>query len=376
MNGYGQPVEMQAALQQAMADYEKVQRRQEALQRAASSGSGYQLLGAALGGLAANKFGIDPAEAQKRLINEQFKYEQAQQAAIAQKQAQIEAQKQQQAEQEARKKYEALVPVFGEQGAYAVAYGYAKPSDVKADKTSAMQNAEAMGLKPGTAQYNAYIQQASGKPVTNVNVNSGTKYGKIPEGYVLKETEQGAQMVPIKGSPAEREAQQAKTKAASRGFTAAFENDNINNVIDQVIENADSMTTGAGGALLGAIPGTSARDLQENLKTIEADAAFSSLQDMRDNSPTGGALGQVSERELGLLSSARAALSASQSPEQFKQNLKRYKAVRNNAFKSVAKAYESDYGQPAPWLKEKEEEKSNLSNISDEQLLQMLQGGQ
>lgn len=370
MNGYGQPIEMQAALHQALTDYDKVQRRQESLQRAASSGSGYQLLGAALGNLAANKFGLDPAEVQKRLVDEQFKYQQAQQAAIAQKQAQAQ-------QAEAQQKLQALAPILGEKEAYAVVYGGAKPGDVKPDRTTTQKDLEAAGLKPGSPEYRQAIMQSIAKPSTNVNVNSGTKYGNIPPGYMLKETPDGAQMVPIKGSPAEREQQQAQTKAQIKGAIGAVEGDNVDQVINQTLKAADAWTTGVGGALLGTIPGTDARNLQENLKTIEADAAFSSLQNMRDNSPTGGALGQVSERELALLSSARAALSASQSPEQFKQNLKRYQNVRRKSLESTAKAYEMDYGERAPWAKEPEEEgKGGLSNLSDEQLLKMLQGGQ
>ena len=42
---------------------------------------------------------------------------------------------------------------------------------------------------------------------------------------------------------------------------------------------------------------------------------------MRDASPTGGALGQVSERELALLQNSVAALEQSQSKEQFVRNL-------------------------------------------------------
>ena len=141
-----------------------------------------------------------------------------------------------------------------------------------------------------------------------------------------------------------------QSKDAMKGLAAFQANDNIDAVISDVLSNANMFTTGVGGSLLSGIPGTGARDLQENLKTIQADAAFSSLQQMRDNSKTGGALGTVSEKELGLLSAARSALSQSQSEEQFKQNLIRYQKVRRQAINNTAAAYKSDYGVEAPWV--------------------------
>jgi len=45
------------------------------------------------------------------------------------------------------------------------------------------------------------------------------------------------------------------------------------------------------------------------------------LQAMRDSSPTGGALGQVTELELKLLQSSLAALDQGMSPERFREQL-------------------------------------------------------
>src|SRR5690606_12677220 len=59
--------------------------------------------------------------------------------------------------------------------------------------------------------------------------------------------------------------------------------------------------------------------------TIKANAAFDKLQAMRDSSPTGGALGQVSERELSYLQATIGNLEQSQGAEQLEDNLKRVK---------------------------------------------------
>lgn len=80
-------------------------------------------------------------------------------------------------------------------------------------------------------------------------------------------------------------------------------------------------TTGLVGNYLSKIPGTAAHDLSTQIDTIEAAVGFDRLQAMRDASPTGGALGQVSERELALLSASLGSLKQSQSKEQFLRTL-------------------------------------------------------
>jgi hypothetical protein len=139
--------------------------------------------------------------------------------------------------------------------------------------------------------------------------------------------------------------EEAAKKLGGRALVQASDDaSNINTVIDSALDQADSWTTGFLGAVGSYVPGTPQFDLAANLRTIQADAAFDRLQQMRDASKTGGALGQVSERELGLLSAARSAVEQAQSGGQFKENLTRYKEVRNNALKNVANAYKEDYG--------------------------------
>lgn len=79
--------------------------------------------------------------------------------------------------------------------------------------------------------------------------------------------------------------------------------------------------TGMSGAALRAIPGTAAYDLGKALQTIDANSAFTALQEMRESSPTGGALGQITERELELLKSTVANLDPNQSQDAFLGNL-------------------------------------------------------
>lgn len=80
-------------------------------------------------------------------------------------------------------------------------------------------------------------------------------------------------------------------------------------------------TTGFGAETARGIAGTKARDVQALLNTIGSNTAFDRLQRMRAESPTGAALGSVSEIELQLLRDSIASLDQSQSDEQFQQNM-------------------------------------------------------
>ena len=70
--------------------------------------------------------------------------------------------------------------------------------------------------------------------------------------------------------------------------------------IAQALNNISGWSTEFGSALSGW-PGSQAQALKTILNTIKANVGFQALQEMRANSPTGGALGQVSERELAYL---------------------------------------------------------------------------
>ena len=80
------------------------------------------------------------------------------------------------------------------------------------------------------------------------------------------------------------------------------------------------------GSLLSVIPETQAREFKAQLDSLKANIAFNELNAMREASKTGGALGQVSVRELELLESALGALDTGQSPSEFTSQLDKIKA--------------------------------------------------
>jgi hypothetical protein len=89
--------------------------------------------------------------------------------------------------------------------------------------------------------------------------------------------------------------------------------------LDQVKQGKDA--AGFFGYYLSAVPGTDPFEFNKLIETIKANIGFDTLQQMRQNSPTGGALGQVSNQEIGFLQAALANLKPGLSQEDYIRNL-------------------------------------------------------
>jgi hypothetical protein len=162
---------------------------------------------------------------------------------------------------------------------------------------------------------------------TNITVGGGggPQFGAIPQGFMLKSDKDGSfWMEPVSGGPAAREAATAEEKEAAQQAHKEAMVGLVTGTIDRVIGKANNFTVGY-GSLLAPIPGTPAADLAAELDTIHSNVGLEQLQAMRANSPTGGALGSVTESEHRLLQSILGATAQSQSPEQFKENMLRVK---------------------------------------------------
>lgn len=126
-------------------------------------------------------------------------------------------------------------------------------------------------------------------------------------------------------------------------------NEVVLDTIDRAVAAATEDTTGW-GALTRHLPATRSRNLASLINTIKANIGFSQLQAMREASPTGGALGQVTERELERLEAVLANLDQEQTREQFVTNLENVRTTYQNAMNEVTRAYTQDFGRPPPAL--------------------------
>lgn len=207
--------------------------------------------------------------------------------------------------------------------------------------------AEQAGLQPGTSEYAEFFR-TGGRTPDGVNVtvegDTGPQIGTIPAGYQLIRTEQGAlRLEPIPGSEAAAEREQAEKQAEQQGELTQRAANVVFEDIDRLEElvTSDSILNpvlGIGGVIASQIPGTNRVNAEALSETIKANIGFDRLQQMREASPTGGALGQVSNQELNTLQSVLGNLSLSQSEDQIVRNLGRLRDIYSDILRK-AQAY-------------------------------------
>lgn len=122
---------------------------------------------------------------------------------------------------------------------------------------------------------------------------------------------------------AERDAQAPKRIQSYQQALAASQN--VATSIDKALGMIGPMSTGFLGARSRGIEGSPAYNLAAEIETVKANLGFDRLQQMRDNSPTGGALGAIAVQELVALQSTIANLDPNQSADQLRANLGRVK---------------------------------------------------
>lgn len=160
------------------------------------------------------------------------------------------------------------------------------------------------------------------------DVDASSRRGTVPPGYVERRSPDGSySMQPIAGSPAALEAEFAER---------APDNTANNIVLDDISRSADILRSnpGAGGFLGGVVQhagGSKSDTLRGLYETITANVGFGQLQQMRNNSPTGAALGSVSDGERTALNSVLGSLRVDMDPQDQLYNLGRL----NNIFLDI-----------------------------------------
>lgn len=168
-----------------------------------------------------------------------------------------------------------------------------------------------------------YEQALRSSGAARTNIDTGT----VPQGYQAVRDEQGrlVRYEPVPGGPADT------TKIKENAAVNTQRSGNI--VLEDVdravsaIENNPTLTTGLIGNWSKGVGGTPANKVNNLLQTIRANSAFDRLQQMREASPTGGALGAVSDSELGLLQNAIGSLEQSNDSEDLVYNLRRVQRI-------------------------------------------------
>jgi hypothetical protein len=206
--------------------------------------------------------------------------------------------------------------------------------------------AERNALPPGhpaISTYDAAIKKATthqpasqatavsyGTPLPVVNTVTGKT-------EIIQPTKQGEPPKVLEGYTTP-EAAKDQAKATERTNLANIKANIILGKVDEALKQTKPTTTGLVGAAASKIPGTEAYDLRETVRTIQANIGFQELQQMREASPTGGALGQVAVQELESLQATLASLNPNQSEAQLRNNLKKVDKHYRNWLNAVNKA--------------------------------------
>jgi hypothetical protein len=215
------------------------------------------------------------------------------------------------------------------------------PKDVKADNKV---------LPPGSVMVNSAGEViARGEPTKTADEKVSPEWKRYQELLRLGTPEPEARSVAYKTATLdfrkdleESRKQEVRQKKQDQFSNTAGIIDNVMNTLDTAVKQTGTFTAGTFGTPLSFLPGTAAKDLASNLETIKANLGFDRLQQMRDASPTGGALGQVAIQELVALQSTVASLDNQQSPSQLKKNLNKVKGHYEKWRATVKKAMEQN----------------------------------
>lgn len=184
---------------------------------------------------------------------------------------------------------------------------------------------------------------------------SASGQAKAPSGFQW--SADGKTLEPIPGGPEATKQEEIEGKKQQKIVNTLTKFDVVSTSVDEALASVDNMTAGLVGSVAKQIPGTPAYNLKETIATIQANIGFDTLQGMREASPTGGALGQTSERELSLLISTLGSLDQNQSPAQLRRNLRKIKMHYENWKDAVMEASQvNEVGKP---------ERSGISTAED-----------
>lgn len=229
-------------------------------------------------------------------------------------------------------------------------------------------DAERLGLDP-TARYEVTRNpdgtlknvSAIGSPTTTINVGpTGIDYGnpptdmawvRNPDGTVRMD-ERGAPMAAVVGgSKTDTDRVNTINEMAGSAIDAANKkasNDETkgragNVVLDDInrfrkLVKSDSWynpATGLGASVASNVGGSNAANGAELALAIKSNIGFDRITQMRNDSPSGGGLGNVSDKDIAALQAVLGSLSQSQSEEQLLYNLDRLETIYTDMLKKL-----------------------------------------
>lgn len=210
--------------------------------------------------------------------------------------------------------------------------------------------ASALGLPKGTYQRDTTSGKISAVGTGGVTVNMPPQVGAIPPDYrmIYDAQNRPVSMEVIPGSKTALQLVEKEEKGAAaaestiarsgivleeiKGLSGAIKGQKV---ADPVTGTLGAVVGEKGGVLKA---GSARATAEERIKTIKANIGFSELNKMRAESPTGGALGNITEQELAFLQSVLGSVDLGQKDDAILANLKRLEKVYGDVIKK-AQAY-------------------------------------
>ena len=146
----------------------------------------------------------------------------------------------------------------------------------------------------------------------------------------------GTGVEPIPGGSADTALRAAEAKRQSAIDSRLAQADTVMRNIDRVLPKLTGGTTGLVGVVASKVPGWEAYNVEKQIDTIKANIGFEQLADMRANSPTGGALGQIAIKELDFLQAALGNLDIGQNADQLVQTMNDVRSHYQNYKDTIA----------------------------------------
>lgn len=145
--------------------------------------------------------------------------------------------------------------------------------------------------------YDEWVTAKARAGASNIQMGPDGKMGPIPAGYQAvadPDSPTGVRMVPVPGGPADKQAQ--------RVGNAGIASDVVNTATERALSaDGERILGNVFGMLASYVPGTANSEVYKQVDVLKSNATIEALNAMRAASPTGGALGSVTDRENAML---------------------------------------------------------------------------
>lgn len=169
-----------------------------------------------------------------------------------------------------------------------------------------------------TGSYDQWVTSKAKAGASSVQVGADGRLGPVPPGYAVVQdptSPTGVRMAPVPGGPADKQAQ--------RVGNAGIASDVVNTASRRALgADSERVLGNVFGYLASYVPGTANAEVYKQVEVLKSNASIEALNAMRAASPTGGALGAVTDRENAMLAAKAGTLDPA-SPN-FRRDLRDY----------------------------------------------------